>query len=55
MALPHLQYAIITYYDLHIMLLEELQYNVITYRKKQNKTKQTNKIKKEKNDLTINY
>jgi len=43
MALPHLQYAIITYYDLHIMLLEELRYNVITYRKK--KTKQNKQTK----------
>jgi len=25
-----LQYTIITYYDLHIMLLKELQYNVVT-------------------------
>jgi len=30
LALPYLQYAIITYYDLHITLLKELQYNVIT-------------------------
>ena len=26
----YLQYALITYYDLHITLLKELQYNVIT-------------------------
>jgi len=30
LALPYLQYVIITYYDLHITLLKELQYNVIT-------------------------
>jgi len=28
--LIYLQYAIITYYDLHITLLKELQYNAIT-------------------------
>ena len=28
--LTYLQYAIITYYDLHITLLNELQYNVIS-------------------------
>ena len=45
--ITYLQYTLTAYYDLHITLLKELQYNVITYRKKQQQQQQ-NKQKNEK-------